>query len=98
MPVVPLLAARTPQAVADVEIGEEFLSADRTKSVDELFIGKPAIDGGDLFGVRLPAVLRSAELLERLGVLIQRYACGRRHGCRTPATADPNSATAARSR
>src|SRR6266436_4020263 len=79
MPFVPFLTARTLQAVAYVEIGKEFLSAYRTVSIDELRIGEPTIDGGDLPGILLPALLRTAELLEGLSILIQRDSSGARY-------------------
>src|SRR5260370_31371523 len=79
MPLVPFLTARTLQAVADVEIGKEFLSAYRTVSIDELRIGEPTIDRGDLPGILLSALFRTAELLERLSILIQCDSSGARY-------------------
>src|SRR5688572_14964456 len=74
---VPLLSLRTPgaaEAVADVQVREEFLAADRTVPGYETSVGKLPLDGIDFLLV-FPAIpVRPAELFQRLRFLIERYA------------------------
>src|SRR5262245_12361277 len=51
IPSLPFLTAGASQAIADVQVGEELLSTDRTIAFNKLRIGKLTIDGIDLFGV-----------------------------------------------
>src|SRR5687767_6315079 len=76
MPFRPGVAADALHAVADVEIGEELLAAHRPVSTDEGGIGELTLNRPDLPGVLYSVRRGSAQLLQCLGTLIQRDACG----------------------
>src|SRR5437763_4655120 len=72
VPLHPLPPARALAAVADTEIGEEFLASDRSKTGDELRVGELILDGTDFLVVDLAVLIRAAELLQLLGAFVKR--------------------------
>src|SRR5262245_6959031 len=73
MPGLPFLAAGAAQAVADVEVGEELLASDRAIARDKAVVGELSFDRGDLLRIVLTIALRSTELFQNLGLIIERY-------------------------
>src|SRR4026208_692910 len=65
MPFRPGVAADALHAVADVEIGEELLAADRSESTDEGGIGELTLNRSELLGVLCSVRRGAAQLLER---------------------------------
>src|SRR5687768_15668549 len=76
VPFRPAVAADALHAVADVEIGEELLAANRPESTDEGCIGELTLNRADLLRVLRSVRRGAAQLLQRLRTLIQRDACG----------------------
>src|SRR5260370_22925800 len=76
VPFIPFRAAGAMQAVADIQVGEKLLAAHGAKAIHESGVGKLSGDGLDLWRIFCAVLLGAAQLLQPLGVLIQRYPRG----------------------